>query len=321
MKNRHHYARHVRELKQELKSALDVEELRELHRVRPARHFVVAARLLGLMLLCGWALWQARWPWLWAPAALLQGFNVLGTVVLLHEQVHEAIFRRDRPRLSRLLGLLYAMPSGISASQFRTWHLDHHQELGSSRDDPKRAHLSPRRNTRLFKLLYWTPALFVIYARGSRREAATYDEPEQRTIRRERLGNVLFHLALIATIALSAGGWTLLRVYVVPLFFMFPVAFSLNRLGQHYDIDPADPAGWSTLVDGNPLWHFLFLWSNFHLEHHYYPRVPFYNLCRLNRRLQPFFRRRGLRSRGYGEILWGWFVLNRRPHSDWRQPG
>ena len=30
-------------------------------------------------------------------------------------------------------------PSGISASQFTRWHLDHHAELGSDEDDPKRA--------------------------------------------------------------------------------------------------------------------------------------------------------------------------------------
>jgi len=318
MKDRHHYARNIGDLKQQLKSAVDVDALRDLHRVRPARHFVVVARLVGLVLLCGWALWQTRWPWLWVPAALLQGFNILGTVILLHEQVHEAIFRRSRPRLNRLLGLLYAMPSGISATQFRTWHLDHHQELGSNRDDPKRAHLSPKKNTRLVKLLYWTPALFLIYARGSRDEAATYPDSEQRIIRRERLGNVAFHLALIAGLLAAGGGWVL-RVHVIPLFLMFPMAFSLNRLGQHYDIDPDDPAAWSTLVNGNPLWHFVFLWSNFHLEHHYYPRVPFYNLTALNERLQPFFRERGMRNRTYREILWGWFVLNRKPHSNWRQ--
>ena len=138
MKNRHHYARNAGDLKRRLKAAIPTDELRELHRVRPGRHFLVVARLALSMLLCAWALWQARWPWLWAPAAILQGFNLLGTIILVHEQVHEAIFRRSRPRLNRLLGLAYAMPSGISATQFRTWHLDHHQELGSS-DDASRA--------------------------------------------------------------------------------------------------------------------------------------------------------------------------------------
>ena len=31
----------------------------------------------------------------------------------------------------------------------------------------------------------------------------------------------------------------LLQLYVLPLFFVFPVAFTINRLGQHYDIEPA----------------------------------------------------------------------------------
>ena len=35
---------------------------------------------------------------------------------------------------------------------------------------------------------------------------------------------------------------SLTRVYAVPVFLVFPVAFVLNRLGQHYDIDPTDPA-------------------------------------------------------------------------------
>ena len=33
-----------------------------------------------------------------------------------------------------------------------------------------------------------------------------------------------------------AGGAAALRAYIVPVFFIFPIAFTLNRLGQHYDI-------------------------------------------------------------------------------------
>ena len=132
----------------------------------------------------------------------------------------------------------------------------------------------------------------------------------------------MLHLALVTSIVLAGGGWALFRVYVVPLAFTFPAAFVLNRLGQHYFIDTTDPAKWSTLVNGNRIWHFLFLWSNFHIEHHYYPRVPFYNLRRLNRHLRPFFRDNGLKNRTYTEILWGWYVLNRQAHTNWDEsPG
>ena len=84
------------------------------------------------------------------------------------------------------------------------------------------------------------------------------------------------------------------------MFFVFPVAFTLNRLGQHYDIDPDDPAKWTTLVRGHWFWDLAFLNSNYHLEHHYFPGVPFYRLPALQRALTPFYQRRGFRWRRYG---------------------
>lgn len=318
-KNRYYY-KHMGDLKGRLTEALPREELRDLHRVSAVRHFLTVGRLLLMVLLCGWALWQTQYKWLWVPAAIVQGFNILGFIILLHEQVHKVIFEKSRPRLERLLGILYAMPSNISATQFSVWHLDHHDELGHAEDDPKRAHLSPKKNSRWVKLLYMTPALFLIYMRGAGREVANYPPEKRRIIQRERLLNITFHLALAFALYSFGGGWVLFRVWVLPLFFCFPPVFVLNRLGQHYDIDSTDPAKWTTLVNGNPLWHFLFLWSNFHVEHHYYQRVPFYNLRRLNRDLQPFYRRTGLRNRTYAEMLWGWFVLNKEAHTDWEIP-
>jgi len=317
VKNLHYYDKHLGDLKQRLKSAVDLKTVRELHTVRPVRHMLVVVRLLFWVGMCSVALAQTRWPLLWAPAAIFQGFNLLAFVILLHEQVHDVAIGVSHPRLNRFLGLFYALPVAISATQFRIWHLDHHNELGSDHDDPKRAYLSPKVNSRWYKLLYCTPWLFLKYARAATTEAKSYAPAAQRTIGRERLGNIALHLALAVFLGTTFGGGVLLRVWVVPLFFCFPVAFILNRLGQHYDIDPRDPAKWSTLVNGNPVWHFLMLWSNFHIEHHYFPRVPFYNLRALNRELQPFFRRNGIQNHTYSRILWNWYVLNRKAHTRW----
>ena len=56
---------------------------------------------------------------------------------------------------------------------------------------------------------------------------------------------------------------------------------------------------------------------NHHLEHHYYPRVPFYNLVPLNRLLQPFFAAEGIRDRTYGQLLMRWFWHNAEAHTRW----
>ena len=318
MGKRRYYAAHAAAFKAELASAVSTDAVRDWHRRQPARHAAVALRQFALLGLATWALVRATHPAIWIPLAVVQGFTVFNFTVLLHEVIHHAVFARRRPRLERLLGFAYAIPSGISASQFTRWHLDHHAELGSSDDDPKRRHLSPKINARWLKLLYCTPALFPIYFRAARREAATYEAPLRRTIARERWVSIAFQLAALASLAWWFGWGAAARAYVVPVFFVFPVAFTLNRLGQHYSIDPSDPACWSTLVRGHWFWDLAFLNSNYHLEHHYFPGVPFYRLPEVQRALTPYYERKGLAWRNYGQLLLGWFVENQAPHTKWR---
>jgi fatty acid desaturase len=313
----HHYSRHTVELRGELGRSVPRDVLRALHQRSAARHFVGTARQFLLLAGCTWGLVTINHPVAWIPLALVQGFTVFNFTVLLHEVVHHTVFAGRRPGWDRLLAWLYAVPSGISASQFTRWHLDHHAELGSDEDDPKRHHLSPKRNARWFKLLYATPALFPIYFRAARCESATYPLPLQQQIRRERLVSIAAHLSVLAGLWSLFGADAALRAYIVPVFFVFPVAFMLNRLGQHYDIDPSDPAKWGTLMRSHWFWNLVFLNSNLHLEHHYFPGVPYYRLPQLQRALLPFYARHGMRWQTYRGLLHGWFVLNKVPHTDW----
>jgi fatty acid desaturase len=315
-----HYAQHSIALRAELGEAVPREQLRELHRKSPARHFLVAARQFVILALATWGLIRFDNPLVWVPLALVQGFTVFNFTILLHEVVHRAIFDGKRPLAHRILGFLYSVPSGISASQFTRWHLDHHAELGSDEDDPKRHHLSPKVNKRWFKLLYCTPALFPIYFRAARRESSTYPAPLQGTIGWERKVSLAAHLTALALLWYFFGFYTALRTSIIPVFFVFPIAFTLNRLGQHYDIDPGDPAKWGTLMKGHWFWDFAFLNSNYHLEHHYFPGVPFYRLPALQRALLPFYERKGMRWQSYGRLVYGWIVENRAPHTDWSRP-
>jgi fatty acid desaturase len=315
-----YYSDHAREVKRELASLLDRDALKRLHRLQPWRHFVVTGRQLLILALATTGLAHFTNPLLWIPLAIVQGFTVFNFTVLLHEAVHHAVFLRENKReglLNGIMSLCYAFPSGISASQFTRWHLDHHAELGSTTKDPKRFHLSPKLNRRWVKILYFTPALFAIYFRAAARETATYEEPLRRRIAWERRLTILFQFFLMSLCG-ALGGWSVMfRVYVVPVFLVFPVAFALNRMGQHYNVRPGDPAQWSTLVKSSWWWNFWFLNSNFHLEHHYFPGVPLYNLARLHELLKPFYAKRGMRAHGYGELFYRYVILNEAPHCDW----
>jgi len=313
----HYYSQHAGALRAELGAAISRDEMREFHRKEPVRHLAVAARQFAILAIATWVLIRFDNPLIWIPVAIVQGFTVFNFTVLLHEVVHHTVFDRRRPALERALGFLYAIPSGISASQFTRWHLDHHAELGSDEDDPKRHHLSPKVNARWYKLLYCTPALFPIYFRAARRESSTYPAPLQRAIARERKISMLFHLSALALIWYAFGFYATLRASIIPVFFIFPIAFTLNRLGQHYDIDPTDPAKWGTLMRGHWFWDFVYLNSNYHLEHHYFPGVPFYRLPQVQKALVPFYERKKMRWRTYGELIYGWLVENQAPHTNW----
>jgi len=314
------YAQHAAALKREVAATIPPDVLRDLHRKRPLRHALLTLRVFGLLAIAMVVLIHGAPLWLWLPAALVAGFCIFDGTVLLHEVVHNAVFHDDRPGGHRWLGYLYSIPSGISAAQFTKWHLDHHEELGSDELDPKRHRLSPKVNRRWYKLLYFSPALFFIYFRAARQETAGYPAALQKTIARERSIAILFHLSVMAAIGLLAGSHALLRAYIVPVFFVFPVAFAINRLGQHYDIDPNEVAEWSTLMKPSWVWDFAFLNSNYHLEHHYFPRVPSYNLPRLARALAPFYATRGMQTHTFGELLWKYLILNYQPHTDWDHP-
>jgi fatty acid desaturase len=313
----HHYSQHAVALRAELGQALSRDQMRQFHRKSPFRHFIVAARQFAILAAATTALIHFSNPLIWVPLAFVQGLTVFNFTILLHEVVHHTVFERSRPFAYRILGFLYAVPSGISPSQFTRWHLDHHAELGSDEDDPKRAHLSPKVNKRWYKLLYCTPALFPIYFRAARRESSTYAPSLQQTIGWERRVSIAAHLGALGLLWYLFGAYAALRTSIIPVFFVFPIAFTLNRLGQHYDIDPDDPAKWGTLMKGHWFWDFAFLNSNYHLEHHYFPAVPFYRLPALQRALVPFYDRKHMRWQNYGRLVYGWIVENRAPHTDW----
>jgi fatty acid desaturase len=304
--------------KHALAHAVPTDVLKDLHRASGWRHALVALRQVAVGALAVAVI--VRWPhlwWAWVPASVLLGFVVFSFSVLLHDVVHRAVFSDRASRWNRPLGVLYGMVSGLAASQFTRWHLDHHEHLGTTDLDPKRHHLTPKIVRRWYKALYATPALFPIYFRAAAREAATYPQDLRRSIRRERLGAIALHLSVLAALWATMGFGMALRLHLIPVFFVFPVAFTVNRLGQHYDIRPQDPLLWGTVLRPNRFWDWIFLWSGYHLEHHYFPRVPMYRLRRLRRALQPFFEARGVRERTYGGLLWDWFVRNRTPHTDW----
>ncbi len=267
------------------------------------------------------ALWQARWPWPWPLGALVAGWGAFNCTVLLHEALHRNVFSGPSPRLYTLVEWCYALPTAISPAQFTRWHLDHHAQLGSPDLDPKRHRLSPKRNERLLKFLYFTPALFVIYFRAARLETATLpcfsateDRPRapRRAPRpsRPRAGALVRRRGLGRGPRLRPAALRRVPGALRPQ----PPGPALRRhtpgpCGLVHAREVLAAVGCGLPLVGPP------------------PGAP-----RLSRRallrpasshagLAPLLDRHGVPERGFFQLLWLYLAKNRPPHSDWDLAG
>ncbi len=236
MKSGYYWTR-VGDLKRELLREISPSELRHFHRRRTARHISYAIRQFAIVAGCSVALWSLRDPLYWVPVAVLLGFTFFNMTTLLHEVVHQTVFRSPRPRWERFLGLAYAITSGISATQFTRWHLDHHDNLGSAEDDPKRHWFSPRVNARWYKLLYCTPWLMPLYFRAAAREARSYPAELRKRIRSERVVTMAIQFSVMVSLFTLGGIGPVVRIHLVP-YNLRDLHFRLQPLYRRLDLKP-----------------------------------------------------------------------------------
>lgn len=194
--------------------------------------------------------------------------------------------------------LLLMWPMFISVNGFRKWHGDHHKYLGDDGDGnrflwkthDKNGELKPAwtypkdRRALIAKLIrhsFFGIGIWWI-VRGMLSVFVT-TEPLYSKFARIALYSV------VATI-LTMGGWwwELLILWVVPLCTWHIAVQYMRLIAEHSAVQSADPAyqGTRTTIP-TALESLLVLPRNigYHIEHHWYPAVPFYNLPALHQRL------------------------------------
>ena len=134
-----------------------------------------------------------------------------------------------------VLPILYGLLTPFSPTQYQRWHLDHHRYIGDTKLDPKRSHLSPKINARWYKLLYFSPALIAIYGKAAKGAEIDhqYSDTLRRQINTERIRTFGLHFIILVTL-LYKDPTLWLRVHFGLLGIFFPIAFGINRIGQHY---------------------------------------------------------------------------------------
>lgn len=262
-------------------------EIRALQRIEPWRNLRRLAAFLALagsgtalILLVPGAVARAL-------GSVLTGGALVGLSVLMHEGCHLLLFRSRR--LSRLVGFCCGAPVLISVSAYRALHLRHHsfERTEQDPDDIERVARKPIPLVLVYYVLLvvgaylYLPHVAIVGLRVSRSN-------------RELL-RIVGEYLLIA--GLLGAGWVyapdaLLRAWLIPMILAAQIT-NLRSIAEHGLTTGDNPFTASRSVRSNRVVSFFFCNLNYHLEHHLFPAVPWYNLPRLHHLLLPAYRGAG----------------------------
>ena len=251
--------------------------------------------------------WAQHWL-VYLLAVAVIGGRMHGFCVLLHDFAHYRFLDGRKPLSDWVCDLLLAWPILSTVASYRQNHLAHHRYTNTDRDPDWVIKLGTRKFTfpqswqhavlDLVSYLVVVGSIFDIFSITARLRAAP------RRPLAYRLARLGYYLAFAALFTLL-GIWTEVLLYwVVPYLTVFFLLMHIRSVAEHFgSMDYSHELGGTRSV-------LPFFWEraffaphnvNYHLEHHLYPSVPFYNLPLLHAALManPAYAARAHNTRGY----------------------
>ena len=245
------------------------------------------------------------WPFV-VLAVYLHGtfYNFLGIFTGIHELAHRTVFKSRR--LGEVIYFILGVLTWNNIYKFRESHFAHHRVTCHTGRDLEV--VLPEKFRKRDWIFMFTITPFsgaggvpgivslvgetVRYALGIfNREWETSLLPEEKGKERRRIFNyarltLLVHLGLAVYFVLS-GMWILLFVVTIGVF-VAPWLAILCALPQHICLK-GDTPDWricARTVLMHPVIRFFYWNMNYHIEHHMYASVPFYNLPALHEEIK-----------------------------------
>jgi fatty acid desaturase len=243
----------------------------------------------------------------WILCYVFMARQQLALAILMHDGAHRRLMPSAKAN-DLICQFFCAAPLFFSMYSYQKLHLKHHRDPLAA-DDPDLSLIGgypiPLRSF-LRKLLRDASGLsyikfiryFIHMARNSKPKPIQNDrdvgpsELKTQSSTGSRISTVgivtsiLLMSLLLCSILIAVGhGWFFLIFWVLPAVTFLQVLLRIRGIAEHagYSQNPDQRLNARTVI--NPLQTFFFAphGVNFHIEHHVYPAVPFYNLPKLHR--------------------------------------
>ena len=207
------------------------------------------------------------------------GATIQGLGILMHEGVHRIMFRNKL--LNRWVAFLCGLPALLSVTAYRVGHLPHHRHERDEKDPDELENLSrdPRALAGLFCLVFLFGEVLGFYRVGPI-NALRGKASERR--------DVLVEYTIVAAVFTAA--FLLVPISILLHVWVFPALVAslltnVRTLAEHVLTRATNRWTATRTVVSNRFVSFFMCNLNYHVEHHLFPAVPWYNLPRLHRLL------------------------------------
>lgn len=234
-------------------------------------------------------------PWLIVPAFAVFGALYGGSAdPRWHEHGHATAFRTRWPN-----DVIYNLASFMLLREPTLWrwsHVRHHSDTLIVGRDPEIVYPRP---TRLWFILlnYLNLVSGPKLVWGILQHAVGRLDPMTRElVPADQLRRVVWEARIFTTILLGVLAWAVAAQTITPLLFIGLPSFYgawliwFFAITQHAGLreDVLDHRRNTRTVYLNPVFRFLYLNMNYHMEHHMFPGVPYYNLPALHEEIKAY---------------------------------
>jgi fatty acid desaturase len=289
---------------------LTKEELTELSRINPWLSWLHIGAEWGAIVVTIY-LCERYWsPILYLLAIAIIGARQHALLILMHDGVHYRLFR-NRGLNDCVSEVVLGWPHLVAARSYRKNHIAHHRYLNSEKDpDWKRrqndpAWVFPKPADDLARLLFrdvsGLNAIVLLRLAASLLSADTVSTGFLVT----RYG---FYAACLALIVYAGALKGFALYWIIPLFTWLVMIMRVRSIAEHSAIENGDTVYAQTRTTRAAWLERIFLAPknvNYHLEHHFFPSVPFHRLPKLHALLlsKPGFREGAHLSDSYWGVL------------------